>query len=49
MTNKKIIENIIFNARWILVLFYFKLYWTLIKLLYYFWIGNVSIELVMQT
>lgn len=33
---KKFIEKIIFNIKWLLIPFYIKLIWTLIKLMYHF-------------
>jgi len=33
---RKFCELIIFNAKWLLIPFYFKLIWTLIKLMYHF-------------
>jgi uncharacterized protein (TIGR00645 family) len=36
---KKKIEFIIFNIKWVLIFFYIKLLWTLIKLLYQFYVN----------
>ena len=43
------IEKIIFNIKWLLIPFYVKLVWILIKLLYSFYIGNVSTEVQLET
>lgn len=47
---KKIIEKLIFSSKWLLIPFYFKLFWTLIKLLYHFFIqGKLANEDLMST
>ncbi len=47
---KKLIEIIIFGSRWLLIPFYFKLFYTLCKLMYHFFVdGSVSNEDVMAT
>lgn len=47
---KKIIEDIIFASKWLLIPFYFKLFWTLTKLMYHFFMnGDLSNEDLMST
>lgn len=46
---KKGIEFIIFRVRWMLIPFYFKLFWTLARLLYAFYQGHVTMELQIAT
>jgi uncharacterized protein (TIGR00645 family) len=38
---KKSIETVIFGSKWLLIPFYIKLFWTLIKLLYHFYLDGV--------
>lgn len=40
MRIKKIIELIIFSCKWLLIPFYLKLFWTLAKLMYHFFVGG---------
>jgi len=42
-------EWVLFNSRWVLIPFYLKLFWTLGKLLYNFYIGHVTTELQVET
>lgn len=45
-----LIESIIFNSKWLLIPFYLKLFWTLIKLLQHFvFEGHLSNEHLMET
>lgn len=47
---KRIIEYLIFNNRWLLLPFYFKLSWTLLRLAYYFLItGHVTDDQIIET
>jgi uncharacterized protein (TIGR00645 family) len=47
---KKSIEKIIFNSKWLLIPFFLKLFWTLSKLMYCFFVdGTLSNEDLMQT
>ena len=50
MKIKKLIETIIFSSKWLLIPFYFKLFWTLGKLMYHFFIqGTLSNQDLMST
>lgn len=47
---KKLIEQVIFGSKWLLIPFYFKLFYTLARLMYNFFIfGTLSNEILMQT
>lgn len=50
MKLKHIIEKIIFGSKWLLIPFYFKLLWTLLRLMYNFFVsGTLSNEDLMMT
>ncbi len=50
VTIKSLLEKIIFGSKWILVPFFLKLLWTLLKLMYHFFNeGHLSNEDLMQT
>lgn len=50
MRLKKLVEGIIFNSKWLLIPFYLKLFWTLIRLMYNFFThGTLSNEELMTT
>lgn len=47
---KKYIELVIFGSKWLLIPFYLKLFWTLFKLLYHFFLqGHLSNEDLLST
>lgn len=47
---KQLLENIIFGSKWLLIPFYLKLLWTLLKLMYnFFWQGTLSNDDLMST
>jgi uncharacterized protein (TIGR00645 family) len=43
------IEWSLFNCRWLLIPFYLKLFWTLVRLLFDFYTGHVTTELLLET
>lgn len=50
MKIKKVIERVIFGSKWLLIPFYLKLFWTLIRLMYNFFThGTLSNEELMAT
>ena len=50
MNVKRIIENVIFSSKWLLIPFYLKLFVTLIKLMYHFFVqGHLGNEDLMST
>lgn len=47
---KNVIEKVIFSSKWLLIPFYLKLFWTLVKLMYHFFCqGELSNEDLMST
>ncbi len=47
---KKLLPKLIFSAKYLLIPFYLKLFYTLLKMLYYFYInGNLNNEQLIQT
>lgn len=47
---KQLIEKIIFGSKWLLIPFYLKLFWTLVKLMYHFFYqGELSNDDLMST
>ena len=48
MKIKKIIETLIFSSKWLLIPFYLKLFWTLLKLLFHFYQGIISNDDIMS-
>lgn len=50
MNIKKAIEKVIFGSKWLLIPFYLKLFWTLIRLMYNFFVhGTLTSEQLMGT
>lgn len=50
MKIKNYIQNLIFASKWLLIPFYLKLFWTLVLLMYHFFMqGTLSNENLMET